>query len=380
MDKADFKPPTEAERAAAKSELLGLEAQTPVVVVLARLDHQKRSAIVPNIAARTREILEAEGVRGDELPVVVMIGDGELRGAVEERIRQYDLGAGPIRLLGTISNPQAYLKAADVFLLPSVSEGVSVAVSEAMAVGLPILTAQAGALPEQLGARSVADPSKYGGVLVKHTLIDASDVELYSQELAQLIRDAPRRRALGENALNLTRTSRDFADWRVSLLGLFDQIERAKPVSASAARTMPNPVAHFAIQNLLSEAWIDTDLSSSQQAMRTVKRDGPGLILQTRCVSCEARRLTACRCGEISTEMTACIDAIVEPRMCAGYSLTEDEHDDFIASAQRQCGAWCIFDLSTNDPVGWAYDGDCFVPFQPPSLCDKFFFQRPATT
>ena len=265
MDRNAFGAPTASEKSAAKSTLLGLDSETPVVMSVARLDRQKRSTILPDILARTREILRDGG--SNLSPVLFMLGDGDLRPQVESRIRALGLDKnGTVRLLGAVTDPATYLRAADVFLLPSMSEGVSVAVSEgphpaiaptdssAMSVGLPILTARAGALPEQVGARTSTDPQQYSGILVDHTLVDVQDIELYAQKLAEILLQKALRQRLASNSLRLVRTLPDFADWRVSLQGLFTEIEQAGPWPAHALAKLPHSASYFALQSLLERA------------------------------------------------------------------------------------------------------------------------------
>jgi len=123
-----------------------------------------------------------------------------------------------------------------------------------MSVGLPILTARAGALPEQVGARTSTDPKQYSGILVDHTLVDAQDIELYAQKLAEILLQKPLRQRLASNSLRLVRTLPDFADWRVSLQGLFAEIDRAGPWPAHALRKLPHAASYFALQSLLERA------------------------------------------------------------------------------------------------------------------------------
>ena len=142
------------------------------------------------------------------------------------------------------------------------------AVSEAMAVGLPVLTAHAGALPEQLGADDGRGPSEYGGVLVNHTLVDPTDIELYAVELAALIVNATHRQRLAANAREIVRSSDDYADWRVSLQRLFGELARARPWPKRLVRSLPHPAAALAISSALTESWVWTDLQHSQSQLR----------------------------------------------------------------------------------------------------------------
>ena len=66
---------------------------------------------------------------------LVLVGDGELREAVEQKAGQ--LPAGSVLLLGTRNDIPQLLQAADVFAFPSHFEGLPVTMIEAQAAGLP---------------------------------------------------------------------------------------------------------------------------------------------------------------------------------------------------------------------------------------------------
>ena len=51
-------------------------------------------------------------------------------------------------MLGKINNAQQYLKAFDIFCLPSIKEGLSYTLIEALAARLPIITTNVGGNPE----------------------------------------------------------------------------------------------------------------------------------------------------------------------------------------------------------------------------------------
>ena len=109
-----------------KRELLEVGADVPVVISVARLDSQKRSALLPDILWRTRQLLGWSEEADGPSPLLLMLGDGADRPAIEARIAELGLGHDSIRLLGNVADPRPYLEAADVFILPSVSEGASV--------------------------------------------------------------------------------------------------------------------------------------------------------------------------------------------------------------------------------------------------------------
>ncbi len=51
---------------------------------------------------------------------------------------------------GQIPDAAKYLKAFDIFVLPSVKEGLPYAILEAMAAGLPIVATKVGGIPEMI--------------------------------------------------------------------------------------------------------------------------------------------------------------------------------------------------------------------------------------
>lgn len=68
--------------------------------------------------------------------VLLLVGDGNLRPTIEERVSQLGL-SGNVRFLGVRSDINRLLNAMDVFLFPSLYEGLGVVLVEAQANGLP---------------------------------------------------------------------------------------------------------------------------------------------------------------------------------------------------------------------------------------------------
>jgi glycosyltransferase involved in cell wall biosynthesis len=74
---------------------------------------------------------------------LVIAGDGPARGAIETRIRERGLGK-LAWVAGVRRDVQQMLTALDVFVLPSLNEGISNTILEAMATGLPVVAASVG--------------------------------------------------------------------------------------------------------------------------------------------------------------------------------------------------------------------------------------------
>jgi len=78
---------------------------------------------------------------------LVMIGDGSLRPQVEDTLAKAGL-SGQAWLPGARGGIDEILRGLDVFVLPSLSEGISNTILEAMATGLPIVATRTGGNPE----------------------------------------------------------------------------------------------------------------------------------------------------------------------------------------------------------------------------------------
>lgn len=78
---------------------------------------------------------------------VVLAGEGPLRGALLARARELGL-AERVRLLGPVSEMGAFFAAIDVFVHPSVEEGLGQVVIEALGAGCRVAATTAGGIPE----------------------------------------------------------------------------------------------------------------------------------------------------------------------------------------------------------------------------------------
>lgn len=113
-----------------------------------------------------------------------LIGDGELRGDLETRIRETGY-TDSIRILGWRDDVEALLPGLDVFVLPSRWEGLSLAILEAKSAGLPVVVSD---IP---GNRDLVREDVDGYVFGPD-----NDADLAAR-LEKLIEDAELRRRLG---------------------------------------------------------------------------------------------------------------------------------------------------------------------------------------
>jgi len=92
-------------------------------------------------------LLEAFARLGSADPVLVVAGDGPCRDDLHKRAATLGLG-DRVRFLGERHDVPDVLRALDVFVLPSIAEGISNTILEAMATGLPVVATRVGGNPE----------------------------------------------------------------------------------------------------------------------------------------------------------------------------------------------------------------------------------------
>jgi glycosyltransferase involved in cell wall biosynthesis len=133
-DLLDFTP----DGARARREL-GLSPGDRVVGAVSRLAWKKG----------IRHLLEAVPRVLESVPAAffLIVGDGPLRADLEARARDLRID-DRVRFLGTRGDVLELLGAVDVFVLPSVVEGMSNALLEAMAMGRPVVATDVGGNPE----------------------------------------------------------------------------------------------------------------------------------------------------------------------------------------------------------------------------------------
>lgn len=139
-------------------------------------------------------LLKKQGLRFS----AAILGDGELMAPL--RFSVMDLGLeGMVELRGAASSPEvlAELQRADLFVLPSHNEGISNAVLEAMASGVPVVSTRVGGMPEAID---------HG---VEGLLVPPRDVEALAFAIEQIACDRTRAIEMGRAAR--LRAEREFS-------------------------------------------------------------------------------------------------------------------------------------------------------------------------
>jgi len=95
-----------------------------------------------------RYLVEAMTLLAHREAQLVIVGDGPQRESIEAQIVELGLGHR-VRLVGNQNDTAPWLRAMDVFALPSyANEGVPQALAQAMLIGVPCVTTDAGSIGE----------------------------------------------------------------------------------------------------------------------------------------------------------------------------------------------------------------------------------------
>jgi glycosyltransferase involved in cell wall biosynthesis len=157
---------------------LDLQAAGKVVGVVARLDLQKGFEY---LLRAIRELCNIYALK------VVIVGEGPDRKAIEDMVKEYGLQSSVV-LAGQQSDMAGVYAAMDIFVLPSLNEGLPMTVLEAMAASRPVIATRVGAIP------SVIQDGENG------LLVDAKDIDGLRNALARLLSDSDLCRRMGERA------------------------------------------------------------------------------------------------------------------------------------------------------------------------------------
>ena len=116
---------------------------------------------------------------------LVFLGKGELMGELKELAKELEIDDS-VEFLGNKTNPYAYLRQSDVFLLSSHNEGFPNSIIEALACSLPVVAVDCQSGPREILSSQYSDDRIRGveyaeyGVLVE----DDSDDDVFAEKFA----------------------------------------------------------------------------------------------------------------------------------------------------------------------------------------------------
>src|SRR5918992_1346531 len=152
---------------------------------------------------------------------IVLVGDGELAGEIKAQARGAGLG-DTVYFLGTRRDVPELLAASDSFVLPSLWEGMSVALVEAMATGLPVI------------ATAVSGTNQVMVDGVTGWLVPPGDPDALAEAITQLLSDPARAASMAAAGRKRVATSFNARSQAEQLASLFG---RRAPRSGDAMQT-----------------------------------------------------------------------------------------------------------------------------------------------
>jgi sugar transferase (PEP-CTERM/EpsH1 system associated) len=178
VDTKRFAP--DAGKRKVQREKIGASGDTVVVGTVGRLDAVKDHVTLLRAAAVAVEA-------GYDM-LVVLVGDGPQRVALERELEVLAALRDRVIFAGRTFDPAAWLCGFDIFVLPSLFEGTSNTLLEAMAAGLPSVVSRVG------GNIELLEDGKSG------LMFAAGDVEGLSTHLKRLAGSMELRQSLGKEA------------------------------------------------------------------------------------------------------------------------------------------------------------------------------------
>jgi glycosyltransferase involved in cell wall biosynthesis len=197
-----------------------------VVLAAGRLSPEKGFAVLVESAATL--------VRNHPAAGIVLCGEGTLRTELEKRIAELGL-SDRFLLPGFRSDLDSLIPGAEVFVLPSFTEGLPNVALEASAAAVPIVATAVGGTPEV-----VVDGET--GFLVPPGQPDA-----LAERISRLLGDAGLRRRLGEAGRTRMHAMFTFEAQAEAYQELFDELlNSGKPATNLAEDSARTPAAHAA--------------------------------------------------------------------------------------------------------------------------------------
>jgi glycosyltransferase involved in cell wall biosynthesis len=196
----------------------GIPEGAPVAAYVARLVAIKNLPLFVEVARSVLAILPAA--------YFLVSGDGPMRDALQAMIDSYGLGSH-VRLLGFQEDLADVYHSADVFLSTSNYEGFGLAIVEAMAAGLPVVSTRVGGVVDPIQEEQTG------------RLCPAGDREALTASTLELLRDPALRHRMGEagraraaNVFDVKVMVKQFEDLYVATVG---GEGRASTVASGAA-------------------------------------------------------------------------------------------------------------------------------------------------
>ncbi|KZZ71147.1 hypothetical protein A3765_15050 [Oleiphilus sp. HI0130] len=181
------------------------------------LDLKENAYLIGTLSSLTTEkgidtAIKALALITDQLPQarLIVTGDGRERDNLEELARNLSI-TDKVLFLGRREDTHRILKSLDMFVMPSLKEGLPIALLEAMAARLPIIATKVGDIPKVI--------NKLNGVV-----IEASIPHLLAEEVQYLYKNPTTAKTLGEKAYETVKNEFSASSMTRKYADLYDHV------------------------------------------------------------------------------------------------------------------------------------------------------------
>ena len=181
---------------------VGVPAGAPLAGIIARLTEQKAHRYLFEAMASTP---------GLEATHLLVVGDGELRDELRAMSERLGLSAR-VHFLGARRDLGDLLAAIDVFVMPSLWEGLPLSMVLAMGAGLPVVATRVAGIPEVVQDEATG------------LLVPPADAPAFGAALARLIADPGLRQEMGAAASAFVRPRFGIDGYVASVSDLYDRL------------------------------------------------------------------------------------------------------------------------------------------------------------
>ena len=181
---------------------VGVPAGAPLAGIIARLTEQKAHRYLFDAMAATPGLAPLH---------LLVVGDGELRDELRGRAEKLGL-SDRVHFLGARRDLGDLLASIDLFVMPSLWEGLPLSMVLAMGAGLPVVATRVAGIPEvvQDGATGM--------------LVPPADVPALGSALARLVADPALRQTMGAAAAAFVRPRFGVDGYVAAVTGLYDRL------------------------------------------------------------------------------------------------------------------------------------------------------------
>lgn len=139
IDQSKFEQPIDRKR---KKKELGVPEESPIIGVISRIEKVKGISYL--LQAMPRIVQEFQALK------LLIVGDGSERENLQIKSRQLGIQEN-VFFTGIRNDVHELLQILDIYVLPSISEGLPMGLLEAMAAGCPVIASNVGGIPGVVG-------------------------------------------------------------------------------------------------------------------------------------------------------------------------------------------------------------------------------------